>query len=303
MKKQEKFALISGAIGNLLMAFIAWVTYYYSNSEAILLDGNYSFIMFIGVLIALKLATIRSIKTETFPFGQFFYESLYGFIKGLMILGVILMAVVTAIIRIIFYFYGSTDNIPQLVPEPIIYYAIIVGIICFILSYNYKIQNKKLNESSIILKTEQKASFVDGVLSFGIAIGVIMVLTFSGDGTGSFIPYLADSIFVLILASFLIKEPIKIIKESVIELASGTLQNENTKKIFENVIEKHKSKNYKIKNRILSKNGSKYVIILYVESKDETYNIKDLKNIKNNIEKDLKQNYEYIFVDIIPFIK
>ncbi|MFT4311866.1 MAG: cation transporter [Candidatus Woesearchaeota archaeon] len=303
MKKKEQFALIVGAIGSLLMAFIAWITYYYSNSEAILLDGNYSFIMFIGILIALKLASIRAIKTKTFPLGQFFYESLYGFIKGLMIFGVILMAVMTAIVRIFSYYFGSTDNIPQLIPEPIIYYAITVGIICFILSYNYKIQNKKISDSSIILKTEQKASFVDGVLSFGIAIGVIMVLTFSGDETGSFIPYLADSIFVLVLASFLIKEPIKIIKESVIELASGTLQNENTKKMFENVIQKHKSKNYKIKNSILSKNGSKYIIILYVESKDETYNIKDLKNMKKNIEKDLTKNYEYVFVDIIPFIK
>jgi divalent metal cation (Fe/Co/Zn/Cd) transporter len=303
MNKQEKFALITGAIGNLFMAFIAWVTYYYSNSEAILLDGNYSFIMFIGVLIALKLATIRAIKTKTFPLGQFFYESLYGFIKGLMILGVILMAVVTAIIRIIFYFYGSTDNIPQLIPEPIIYYAISVGIICFALSLNYKIQNKKINESSIILKTEQKASFVDGVLSFGIAFGVIMLVFFSSNEGSSFVPYLADSIFVLILSSILIKEPIKIIKESVIELASGTLQNENTKKHFENVIENNKPKKLTIKEKILSKNGSKYIIILYIESEDGNYKDKDLKTMKNNIEKELKKDYEYVFVDIIPYIE
>ncbi len=303
MNKQEKFALITGAIGNIIMAFIAWITFYYSNSEAILLDGNYSFIMFIGIIIALKLATIRAIKTETFPFGQFFYESLYGFIKGLMILGVILIAVVTAIIRIIFYIYGLTDNIPQLNPEPIIYYAISVGIICFALSLNYKIQNKKLNDSSIILKTEQKASFIDGILSFGIALGVIMLVIFSGNDKNSFVPFLADSMFVLILSIMLIKEPIKIIKESIIELASGTLQNKNTKKYFEDVIEKNKSKNLKIKDKILSKNGSKYTIILYIESEDGNYKFKDMKNMKNNIEKEIKKYYEYIVVDIIPYIK
>jgi divalent metal cation (Fe/Co/Zn/Cd) transporter len=302
MNKQEKWALILGAVGNLLMAFIAWVTYYYSNSEAILLDGNYSFIMFLGILFALKLATIRAIKTKTFPQGQFFYESLYGFIKGLMILGVILMAVVTAVIRIIFYFYGSLENIPQLIPEPIIYYAIFVGIICFALSFYYKIQNKKINESSIILKTEQKASFVDGVLSFGIAAGVFILVNFSGSGYG-FVPYLADSIFVLSLSLFLIKEPIKIIKESVIELASGTLQNENTRKKFENIIVKNKLPHLNLIDKIISKNGSKYMIILYVKSKDGNYKDKDMKKMKNNIEKELRKDYEYVFVDIIPYIK
>lgn len=302
MKSEERFALIAGGIGNLFMAFIAWVTYYYSNSEAILLDGNYSFIMFIGILIALKLAAIRAIKTETFPFGQFFYEALYGFIKGLMILGVILMSVSTAVVRIIFYFFGSTANIPKMIPEPIIYYAIACSIICFALSFNYKIQNKKINDSSIILKTEEKGSFVDGVLSFGIALGVIVLVNFSGSDGSSFVPYLADSIFVLVLSSMLISEPLKIIKESVIELASGTLQNQKTKKHFEDAIEKNKISKLKIVNKILSKNGSRYMIILYVESANGVYSAKDIKKMKSGIEKELKKDYEYIFVDVVPSI-
>ena len=238
MKSIEKSALIIGAIANVIMAFIAWLTYYYSNSEAILLDGNYSFILFLGILAAIKITAIRGIKTKTFPLGQFFYEALYSFVKGLMILGVILMAVITSLVRIISYFFGTRENIPQLIPEPILYYAISVGIICYALSFYYKIQNKKIKESSIILKTEQKASFVDGTLSIGIAAGIFALVHFTGNGATSFIPYLADSFFVLILAALLIKEPLKIIKESVIESAAGSLQNKNTRKQFESTIEK-----------------------------------------------------------------
>jgi predicted Co/Zn/Cd cation transporter (cation efflux family) len=71
----EKRALSIGAATNLAMATIAWITYWYSNSEAILLDGNYSFIIFVGMGVALAVSRIKSQRTETFPLGQFFYCS------------------------------------------------------------------------------------------------------------------------------------------------------------------------------------------------------------------------------------
>ena len=77
--------------------------------------------------MALAVSRIKARRTATFPLGQFFYEALYSSVKGLMILGVILMAVVTSIVR------------------------------------------------STLLKTDAKASFVDGVLSLGIAAGVLLL--------------------------------------------------------------------------------------------------------------------------------
>ncbi len=170
--KVENRALLTGAVANLFMAAIAWLTFYHSNSEAILLDGNYSFIMFLGVLVAMKIVAVKAHKTKTFPLGKFFYESLYGFIKGLMILGVLLMSVATAVIRIVMYFTGSSDNIPMLIPEPILYYALICVVICYSVSFFYNQQNRSIGNRSILLKTEQKATFVDGTLSLGIGLGV-----------------------------------------------------------------------------------------------------------------------------------
>jgi divalent metal cation (Fe/Co/Zn/Cd) transporter len=217
-------------------------------------------------------------------------------------LGVLIMAVITAVIRIISYFYGSMENIPMLIPEPILYYAILVGIICYSLSLNYRYQNNKINNSSIVLKTEQKASFVDGTLSFGIAIGIIFLTRFPDDNGGNFIPYLADSLFVLILSSFLVKEPLTIIKEAIIELAGGTLQNEKTKRSFEKAIEESKVKNIIITDYHLSKNGSKYVILLNVDTKTATINKQDLAEMKKNIELKLKEEYPYLYIEIIPKI-
>lgn len=44
----EKKALYASAIINLMMAFSGWLAYHFSNSQAILLDGNYSFIAFLS---------------------------------------------------------------------------------------------------------------------------------------------------------------------------------------------------------------------------------------------------------------
>lgn len=298
--KKENHALLTGAFANLVMAGLAWYTYYLSNSEAILLDGNYSFIMFLGVLVALYIAKIKAQKTVTFPLGQFFFEALYSLIKGLLILGVLIMAVATAIIRIIMYTSGEQEQIPMLIPEPILFYALLCTVICYSVSFFYYTQNRSLGHASILLKTEQKATFVDGTLSLGIA-GGIFALTMGGTGgEGSFVPYLADSIFVLILASILIREPVGIIKESIIELAGGTLQNQEKRELFEETVRSSLSGRLTIEDIFISKSGSKYMILVYISAEGDAYVKTDIRNGKRAILNKLAGQHPYLSVDLIP---
>ena len=296
--KNENRALLIGAAANIIMAVMAWVTYYYSNSEAILLDGNYSFIMFLGVLVAMKIVAVRATKSSTFPLGKFFYESLYSFIKGLMILGVLVMSVATAVIRIVMYFTGLSDNIPMLVPDPILYYALACAVICYGVSFFYYRQNRDLGNTSILLKTEQKATFVDGTLSLGIGVGVFFLSR--GAVSGGFIAYLADSFFVLILAAMLIKEPLVIIRESVIELAGGTLQDEKKRAIFEEAITSNMSANFTIEGIFISKNGSQYVVLVYISTEKAHYTREDIVTTKATILEVLGRDHEHLLLDIIP---
>ena len=299
-RKKENRALLIGAFANIFMAVIAWITSYYSNSEAIILDGNYSFIMFIGVLVGLKIVVIRANKTKTFPLGKFFYESLYSFIKGLMILGVLIMSVTTAIIRILIYLRGGSENIPMLIPEPILYYALACSIISYCVSFFYYYQNSSISNTSILLKTEQKSTFVDGTLSLGIGLGVFFLSQEGANLGDSFIPYLADSFFVLILSTILIKEPLNIIKESVIELAGGTLQNKKKQEEFKKVINSNMPEDLEIEGIFISKNGSQYIVIIYISTKEAIYYKKDILEAKEKITCLLEKNHPYISLDIIP---
>lgn len=255
--------------------------------------------MFLGVLVALKIATVKARKTKTFPLGQFFYESLYGFIKGLMILGVLLMSVTTAIARIIMYFTGSSDNIPILTPEPILYYALICAVICFSISFFYGQQNRSIGNTSILLKTEQKATFVDGTLSLGIALGIFFLTTGKTLTGYAFIPYLADSFFVLILSSILIREPLIIIRESVIELAGGTLQDQEKREAFEKAVLSNMPKIFSIEDIFISKNGSQYMVLIYITTDEACYPRNEILETKEKITHILAKDHPYLSLNII----
>ena len=45
------------------------------------------------------------------------------------------------------------------------------------------------------------------------------------------------------------------------------------------------------------------MVILYVENIDGNYKTSHMKQMKENIEKGLKKDYEFLFIDIIPYIK
>lgn len=217
-----------------------------------------------------------------------------------MILGVLIMSVATAIIRIVMYFTGSSENIPMLVPDPILYYALTCVVICYGISFYYYYQNRSIGNMSILLKTEQKATFIDGTLSLGIGIGVYFL---SGGGAGvggGFIPYLADSFFVLILASMLITEPLKIIRESVIELAGGTLQDKEKRQKLEETINSSMPETLTIEDIFISKNGSKYIANIYVTTNETCYSKKDIIETKDKINLILAEDYPYLSLDIIP---
>jgi divalent metal cation (Fe/Co/Zn/Cd) transporter len=299
--KIEKRALTLGAFGNIGMAVVAWFTYWYSNSEAILLDGNYSFIIFLGMGVALSITHIKAKRTVTFPLGQFFYEALYSFVKGLMIFGVILMAVVTSIARILFYTAGKTENIPMLNPGPILYYALSMAVVCFSLSAFYKYANRSIGYQSSLLKTDSKASFVDGVLSLGIAVGVLLLRNTSTTGAAGFVPFLADSIITLILSASLIGKPLEIIREAVIELALGTLQNKEESEEIEATIRGVCEPAFIVDQVYLSKTGSRYLAVAMVHpSNSDSLSMTETKRCKEELASRFKDKYSHMMIHLLP---
>jgi predicted Co/Zn/Cd cation transporter (cation efflux family) len=65
----ENKALRVGVIVNLIMTFAGWITFYFSNSEAILLDGNFYLISAIATIIAIIISNNKHQRTILFTYA------------------------------------------------------------------------------------------------------------------------------------------------------------------------------------------------------------------------------------------
>ncbi|MGF1720712.1 cation transporter [Vibrio kyushuensis] len=295
----EKRALLIGVIANLIMAISGWVAFNLSGSEALLLDGNMSFILFITAIVALKIAKIKSMKSDAFPFGLYVTEALYTFMKGLLLLGVVISAIVTNSSKVLSYLQGN--EIALIKTGIIAYYAIAMVIICGGLALFYRSQNKKINNTSSMLKVDQKASFIDGVLSASTGAILIAIGFIDPAGAIGFLLYIGDSLLVIILATLMVGQPIKIIKEAFVELAGGTLRDEHGyKDIKEKVHVYLDVEEQKISSLHISKTGSSYLVVVGMDhSRLSDTAAKSLLERKQTLTKELQISYPIIDIEMV----
>lgn len=208
----------------------------------------------------------------------------------------------TSIVRIIFYVGGNTENIPMLNPDPILYYAITVAIVCFLLSGFYRLSNAKIGGRSSLLKTDSKASFVDGMLSLGIAVGVLFLRNTDPSGSAGFVPFLADSIITLVLAAMLISKPGEIIRESIIELALGKLQNEDQYNEYDRVVREECAPQFAVDRLYMSKTGSRYLAVAVVRPADGSSQVSldVLQARKQAILERLRPDVPHLMLELVP---
>jgi len=286
----EKKALIVGAVINLVMAISGWIAFYLSNSEALLLDGNFSFIVFLSTIVAIKISSIKSVKNETFPFGLFIYEALYALLKGLMIIGMLLLAFTENVSKIVHFMAGGETGL--LNSNVILVYSILMTLLCFILAAYYKHQNRKMGNISSILLAEYIAAILDGFMSAGIGIALVGITVLPPGSSLGFLNYIGDAILVIILCLLLGKEPFILVKNSFIELVGGTLQNAEEKEKIEQLLQTNFSVNNLLLKSHISKTGSSYLIIAYLNSHQlDDLGYQKITDMKNKITEQLNNRY------------
>ncbi len=291
----EKKALRITVFANLIMAIAGWITFYLTGSQAMLLDGNFSFVLAIATIIAIYTSKNKHKKTETFPFGSYVYEAAFVLSKGLLILGIIIVAFLQNSLKIIDFFQG--DIIEPVVLIPIYYYTIFVLILTIALLLFFKRQNKMINNRSSILLVEAASAKIDGILTLATGLTFFIISFIALGSKLEFLLYVGDSIIVILLCMVMIGSPLNIIKNAFIELGGGTIQDQKVKQNMVNTIENIISGQLTFQS-FITKLGSGYLIIIYVEAESETLNVKELKTIQNNIKEELQKNYPTIFVEI-----
>ncbi len=95
--KAERTALLLSAGVALLIGVVASVAALLIGSGAIMLDGAFNLSFVVVALVTLKVASlVQRADDEDFPFGYFQFEPLVNAVKGLLILGVSIVALIDA---------------------------------------------------------------------------------------------------------------------------------------------------------------------------------------------------------------
>ena len=97
LKLEQRYLIIS-AVGNALVACVGVAVAAFSSSQAILLDGLFNLTYFATGLFTIKVARlVAGGDDERFPHGYAFFEPLVNGIKGMLVLGVSVMALAGAV--------------------------------------------------------------------------------------------------------------------------------------------------------------------------------------------------------------
>lgn len=293
----ETSALKIGVIVNLIMAVAGWIAYAVTGSEALFLDGNFSFISAITTIGAIIIIHKKHKRTIVFPYGRYFYESFFTLTKGILILGVIIAAVFQNFIKIIEYFEGA--SLERLKTGPIIIYMVFMVVLCFGLAFLYQYQNKKIDFKSSILSVETKASKIDGFMTIAVGIALVLTTFVPEESKLSFLLYIGDAIIVILMAILLIKTPFQVIKEGFIELGGGSIQNLSSKEQIEKVIQQYVPEDLKVETCHISKTGSSHLVLIYATSTKPTIAIETLTKYRKSIHENIDSNFPNSEVEIV----
>ena len=169
-------------------------------------------------------------------------------------------------------------------------------IMCFSLSYYNKKQNEKINKASIMLTAESKSNFVDGVISGGVGVLILLLSFININGKLGFLHYTGDFFITLILVAVSIKEPIKLFGTSLRELSGATVKDKEIKSKVRRIVAKeireeeldNKFEVYKIGMHI------KVVILLNDNIEKET-----LQRLKSDTIKEIKESFDSVSVEFV----
>jgi cation diffusion facilitator family transporter len=205
----EQNALKWSAIGSLIMGILGIVFAVLTRSEAILLDGFFSFIGFIIGLLTLRVARmVLQPDDEKFQFGYAFFEPFFNTIRGLVILLVCGFAVTSSVMAIL---QGGR----KLSLGYALLYTLIAMIGCFVLAVVQRRRAKKAG--SPLLDVDAKNWLIDGVMSSVVAAAFLAAFLLQGSRWDHLIPYVDPGLVVLMVV-LMLHIPLRTIRDGIGEL-------------------------------------------------------------------------------------
>lgn len=181
-----------------------------SGSDAVLLDGAWSLVGFGMALLADHTAQlVEAPSTPHFQFGKAALEPLMNTARGLILLVLLLVAVLSAVAEL------RGDGRP-LGSGPVLAYAVVAGAVC--LAFGARQAALARRTGSSLLELDAAAWRIDGALSLGIGVAFVVGTGLDAAGIRSVEGYI-DPLVVLAMSGWLVREPAREVWTNLTEVA------------------------------------------------------------------------------------
>ncbi len=182
---------------------------YLAGSSAIMLDGAFSTVIFLTVILAKKISKVANVpRTHKYPRGRYLLESLYILFKIVVLMTILIISMGESAITLYEYYFHSV--IPEAVNTFYANMYYVVKLTAFAIALIvYKYYLKQCDNKSNVLLIETKSVIIDGTITIAIFLGFFIL--------GNFKPIedVVDSIILLCISIFLFKEVMHSFKEQL----------------------------------------------------------------------------------------
>ena len=289
-KDYEKTGIYISMVGSLLLSVSAIIMAIVAKSQAILLDGLYTFITLLMSLVSLKIITLVNLpETKHRPFGYAALEPFLNLIKSSIIIILLIGCLITNIQTLL---TGGRHIVLDV--------ATVYTFLCIIIYFAIILMIKgcKRKTTSSILALEVKNWYIDTLITIGIAISLGIVFILYRMGYTSILPYIDPGlVIVIVFVSFPI--PIKSLFQELKRLLLISPENYVENELLE--IVKPTSEKYKLKNINIYavKTGRMYQIFIYTDLEMKDITIEYLDQIRVDIRNDISKLHKKHFTDVI----
>ncbi len=187
----------------LIMAASGLVFGVLAKSSAIILDGLFSTILFLTIILAVFIQKIASQPISyMYPYSKWRLDSLYILFKVLILIGILMYTLFDAVHVLVDFFVSG--SMPEAIEgQWIIIYSFIKISAAVPSILIYKGYRKKVKNKSEFLKIEQKSVMIDTIITLAILIGFLTLAQVER------IEPVADALILLFLSVFLLSQMYK----------------------------------------------------------------------------------------------
>ena len=208
-REVERRFLVISAVCNLLLGCLGITFALASSSQAILLDGVFNFTYFATGLFTIRVAyLVAGGDDERFPHGYAFFEALVNGVKGMLVLGVSVMAIVGAVQALA----GGGRSIAA---GTAIVYGVLASISCWAMAYFSR--RVVRTAGSPLVRADMENWFINAAISSCVLLAFAGIFLFESVGLHAFVPYV-DPTVVLAVAALTLGIPVRMAWNALMQL-------------------------------------------------------------------------------------